>query len=77
MNLSEREFRSFIVKLWLEDASHGRLCGHITDVSSGERSYLKELDEITVYIVRHLEEAGWHVSWSWPVRRWLKRWKRF
>ena len=62
MNLPEPEFRSFIVKLWVEDASHGRLCGHITDVSSGERFYLKELDEIPAYIARHLKEAGWQVG---------------
>jgi hypothetical protein len=77
MSLSEPEFRSFIVKLWLDDASHRRLCGHITDVASGDRCYFKELDEITVYIRRQLEEAGWQLGWGRPVKRWLKRWKLF
>lgn len=77
MNSSEPDFRSFVVKLWREDASPRRLCGHITDVSSGVRSYLKEIDDITDFITRRLEEAGWRLCWRCTVRRWLRRLKIF
>jgi hypothetical protein len=53
---------SFIVKIWLEETAEeaGRATwrGHITHVPSGERRYLKKLDEITAFIRPYLQEMG-------------------
>ena len=45
--------QSFIVKIWFEEITgeHGKSSwrGHITHVTSGDRCYVKSLDEITNY----------------------------
>lgn len=62
MSLLEDHTHSFIVKVWLEEtaAEAGRATwrGHITHVPSGERRYLKDLDDITSFIVPYLESMG-------------------
>ena len=62
MSLLEDHTHSFIVKVWLEETSAegGRATwrGHITHVPSGERRYLKDLDDITSFIAPYLEKMG-------------------
>ena len=75
--LSENNTHSFIVKIWLEEttgrANRGTWRGHITHVPSGERRYLKSLDEIAAFIAPYLEEIGVRLDTGWRIRRWLKR----
>ena len=53
---------SFIVKIWLEEtaeeAGKATWRGHITHVPSGKRRYIKDLDEIWIFITPYLERMG-------------------
>ena len=59
---AEFNVHSFIVKVWLEEeatkSSDTIWHGHITHVPSGERRYLKNLDEIALFIQPYLEAMG-------------------
>jgi hypothetical protein len=59
---SEPSTQSFIVKIWLEEtaaeANRATWRGHITQVPSGERRYLENLDDIGIFILPYLEEMG-------------------
>jgi len=76
-DLFEVSTHPFIVKIWLEETAEeaGRATwrGHITHVPTGERRYLKGLDEITAFIAPYLEEMGVKFEMGWRVRQWLKR----
>lgn len=77
MDSLEPDSQSFIVKVWVEDrsgqADGGVWHGHITHVSSHQRRYLKNLDEIEDFIVPHLEAMGVKLGTRWWLRSWLKR----
>src|SRR5947207_65926 len=79
VNMDELEpiSQSFIIKVWVEEHSNagspGRWRGHITDVSSGERRYLKDLDEILDFIAPRLEDIGVKLGIGWRVKHWFKR----
>lgn len=79
MGVQRSSIHSFIVKIWLEEAtekSHrGTWRGHITHVPSGERSHLKDLDEITTFIGTFLHGMGIQPGKYWRVKRWLNRFK--
>ncbi len=69
--------QSFIVKVWVEEGaeenSRSVWYGHITHVLSGERHYLKNLDQIQDVIAPYLEEMGVRLGMRWRVKRWLER----
>ena len=77
MDLFESNTHSFIVKVWLEEtaeeAGQATWRGHITHVSNGERRYLKELDDISMFIASYLEQMGVWFGKRWRVRDWLRR----
>jgi hypothetical protein len=78
MPLPESQVDSFIVKLWTEaDAGTARARvkwhGHITHVSDGARRYLKDLDEIKIFIEPYLAEMGVDVGKRWSLKHWLRR----
>jgi hypothetical protein len=69
---------SFIIKLWLEQASEEEADsttwhGHITHVPGGERAYLKDLRGATAFITTYLEACGVRVSMSRRFAHWLRR----
>jgi hypothetical protein len=70
MDLPERDTHSFIIKIWIEEINDGTgnasWRGHITHVPGGERRYLRNLDEIVVFIEPFLARMG--------VK--LRRWER-
>jgi hypothetical protein len=78
MDLPEVHTHLFVVKTWLEEtaeeAGQATWRGHITHVPSGERRYLKELDDVTDFIASYLEGTGVKLGLLWRARRWLKRW---
>ncbi len=80
VDLFEANTHPFIVKIWLEETAEeaGRAIwrGHITHVPSGERRYLKNLDDIGIFIAPYLNGMGVKLSLFWWVRQWLKRYKR-
>jgi hypothetical protein len=67
---------SFILKIWLEEASPGaeghRWRGRITHVPSGAERYLTGLDEMVAFIVPYLEERGVRPKWWWRIRQRLR-----
>lgn len=77
MSLSEPAVHSFIIKLWFEEvpeeAKRPTWHGYITHVPTGERRYLKDLEEITAFITSYLKAAGVRVGLRRRVRLWLKR----
>ena len=75
---TEFDTQSFIVKIWLEEtareASRATWRGHITHVPSGTRRYIRDLDDIAVFVVPYLSQMGVRVPVRWQVRNWLRRW---
>jgi hypothetical protein len=67
---------SFIIKVWLEDASAvlGRPSwrARITHVPSGAQRYLTRMDEIAAFIVPYLEAKGVRLEWWRRIRRRLR-----
>lgn len=62
MDLPEATTNSFIIKIWLEETLEetGQIVwrGHITHVPSGERVFIKDLDEIAAFIKLYLRKMG-------------------
>jgi hypothetical protein len=60
--LSEVNLQSFIVKIWVEEKREGEEAppwrGSITHVVTGERRYIKSLNEITRYFKMYLLGIG-------------------
>jgi hypothetical protein len=56
--MNEQKVQSYIVKIWIEETicerGKGAWRGYITHVSSGERHYVKSIDEITNFFQQHL-----------------------
>lgn len=54
--------QSYIIKIWIEEGSetgnHSTWRGYIVDVLSGNKRYLKNLDEISDFIAPYLEDMG-------------------
>jgi hypothetical protein len=75
--LSESDVHSFIVKLWIEEASEGAGTadwrGYITHVPGGERHSLKDLSEITAFIIPYLEAMGVKVGMRRRIHRWFRQ----
>ena len=68
--------QSFIIKVWIEERSEADSRavwrGHIIYVPTGEKRYLKDLDEILDFIAPHLEDMGVKLGVAWRVRHWFK-----
>jgi hypothetical protein len=77
----EASIQSFVLRIWLDtnddevqtDGGHPIWRGHITDVASGERCYVDDLDEIASFLVPRLERMGVRIGLRWRMRRWLRR----
>jgi hypothetical protein len=69
---------SFIVKIWIDETSGEHRGpngwhGHITHVPSGERRYVKKLDEISGFICAYLGEIRKTAKAEDRVKHWVKR----
>ncbi|MBL8166372.1 MAG: hypothetical protein JNJ61_30585 [Anaerolineae bacterium] len=66
---------SFVVKVWLEQPAEAGSAavwrGHITHVPSGTRRYVKNLSEVTDFIVPYLKEMGVDFRLIPQIRRYL------
>ena len=75
LELYEANTHVFVVKIWLEEkadeGSQARWRGHITYLPSGERSYFQDLDEITAFMMPHLERMGIKSRWRVRMRKLL------
>jgi hypothetical protein len=69
---------SFIVKLWREqqreDGNHFIWRGHITHVPSGTRRYLRDLNEIALFMTPYLEGMQVRAD-PQRIHGWFSRWK--
>ena len=69
----------FLLRIWLEPREiEGALSewrGRIEHVASGEGRYLKDLDEIAVFITPYLEKEDVKIKVYGRAWKWLRRWK--
>lgn len=76
MDQYEDNTHPFIIKIWLEESAEagGQAIwrGYITHVPSGRRRYLKNLDDIAVFVSPYLMAMGVKLGMVWQVRRWLR-----
>lgn len=72
--MPESKVHSFIVKLWLEDGGSRKEMsgwhGYITHVPSGERRYLKDLQDIVTFVKSYVGPVD--KTLVSQIRRWLK-----
>ena len=76
MDIGESNVHSFIVKIWLEEESDRAKPlwrGHITHVPTGERRYLKRLNDIRDFIERYLVNFNRGSSHASLLRRLVRR----
>ena len=77
MEVPEEQTHSFVIRLWLEEieeeTGHVVWRGHITHVASGERRYLKELDDIIEFIIPYLEILGVKFGIYRRISQWLMK----
>jgi hypothetical protein len=63
------EPQSFIIKIWVEEAAgeagHAMWRGHITHVPSNTRRYVQDLNEIFLFLAKHLEPLGIKLEKRW------------
>lgn len=78
MTLSRGDMHSFIVRIWREpreiEGSAPEWRGTIEHVSSGQRRYFNNLDEIAAFVSPYLVQMGVELKLRWRVSRWLKWW---
>jgi len=77
---TESETRTFILRVWLEEtigeAGTATWRGHITDVQSGDRRYVQDMDGIVAYLILHLQRLGVRFGLRWRASCWLARRRR-
>jgi hypothetical protein len=75
LDLIEFNTHSFVVKIWREDPAgdpaEARWRGHITHVPSGDRRYLKSLNEVVAFMVPYLVSMGVRVDALGKVLSWF------
>jgi hypothetical protein len=79
MALLEDSTQVFIVRVWLEpreiDGAPIAWRGVIEHVPSGERRYVRDLDDIPANIAPFLVGLGVDLGTQWRLRKWLRRLK--
>lgn len=69
----------FIVRIWLErreiEGAAFEWRGVIEHVLTGERRYVRDLNDIPANIAPFLEEMGVGLRTRWRLRKWLRRLK--
>jgi hypothetical protein len=70
MGEAESIVRTYVLRLWQE--GHAMWRGHITDVATGERGYVDDIDGVVAFLVPRLEPP-WRLGIRSRVRTWLKQ----
>ncbi len=77
MPLLDENTHVFIIRMWLEPREIAGAApewrGMIEHVTSGERQYVKSLDEATEFIAGFLQRMGVKIGLRARLRRWFKR----
>jgi hypothetical protein len=76
MDLPEDHARSFIVRCRAEspppgEGREGWLC-QVIQVPSGERHYIRDLDQLVDFLAPYLRDAGARLPPYWRFRLWLQ-----
>lgn len=75
--MPQANVQSFVLRVWLEESREeaGRTLwrGHITDIGTGERRYVQDIDGIVAFLVPRLSQMGASVGVRWRVQTWLAR----
>jgi hypothetical protein len=78
MDSSEAHTHSFIVRIWREETSveapYAMWRGHITHVPGSQQHYLRDLDDISTFILPYLEAMRVRLTLRWRVKLWLLHW---
>lgn len=72
------ETHAFILRFWLEPRTTEGVepiwRGVIEHVPTGQRRYVKDVDELVLFFISHLREMGVVFSWRWRLwARWQAR----
>jgi len=66
---------SFVLRIWLEESREedGRTLwrGHVTDIATGERRHVQDIDGIVAFLIPRLAAMGATVGIRWRVHSWL------
>lgn len=77
MDLFDDFVHSFVIKIWLEEtageAGEAVWRGQITHVSSAERHFIKNMNEISSFIWPYLEEMGVKPDPVWRMSHRIKQ----
>ena len=80
MDLPETVTHSFVVKIWLEEATEAPeqtlWRGYITHVGTGERRYIQRLEDITAFISHFLNPPGLRAAGIRAKMQQIRRWYR-
>ena len=79
MPLFEENTHVFIVRVWREpreiEGAISEWRGVVEHVPSKQRRYVKDLDEITTFMVSYLGQVGVRPEAGGRIRQWLNRWR--
>lgn len=77
MRSFEENTHVFIIRIWREPreiaGARPEWRGMIEHTPSGERRYVRDLDDLSAFIATYLAEMGVTLSLCWRLRQWLKR----
>ncbi|MFN0148888.1 MAG: hypothetical protein ACKVT1_20480 [Dehalococcoidia bacterium] len=70
---------AFVVRLWIEETGRRggtTWRGHITHVASQEKRYLREIDDLVLFVMPYLQRVGVRFNRCWRARQWRQGLKR-
>jgi hypothetical protein len=73
------ETQSFLVRIWREAGTQpGEYFwrGHVTEVRHGKRKYVKNFEEIALFIANFLPQLGVQLNWRWRSKIWFQELKQ-
>jgi hypothetical protein len=77
---TESETRTFVLRIWREETAGedgaARWRGHMTDVESGDKRYVQDLDGVVAFLMQHLQPWGVRFGLRWRASTWLARRRR-
>jgi hypothetical protein len=76
----EQNTHVFVVRIWSEarevEGAAPTWRGVIEHIPSGERRYVQNLDDITIFMAAYLVKMGMKLTLCWQIKRWLNQRKQ-
>jgi hypothetical protein len=80
MDLFEFNTQSFILKIWIEEIPEESRTptwrGHITHVPTGERRYLKSLNDVANFVIPYMARMGVRPAPARRIGEWIEQWRK-